>query len=112
MGGAGADSVQWSVDGRPFAGSRWALSPGRHVVRAVSARGEAAEVVERAGAGVVVAPEDPVALAAALRALAADRERARAAGRAGRAAVAAEHSRERSVDAWLALLERVTGEAV
>jgi penicillin-binding protein 1C len=41
-GGVGADSVQWSVDGKPFAGGRWPLTPGRHVVRAVSSRGEAA----------------------------------------------------------------------
>jgi glycosyltransferase involved in cell wall biosynthesis len=83
------------------------MAAGRAVV--LSARGEAAEIVERAGAGVVVAPEDPAALAAALRELAADRSRALAAGRAGRAAVAAEHSRERSVDEWLALLRRVAG---
>jgi penicillin-binding protein 1C len=49
-GGRGAESVQWSVDGRPFGGGRWPLAPGRHVVRAVSARGEVAAariVVER-----------------------------------------------------------------
>jgi hypothetical protein len=49
-GGPGADSVQWSVDGKPFAGGRWPLAPGRHVVRAVSVRGQTAEariVVER-----------------------------------------------------------------
>ena len=48
--GAGAASVRWFVDGRPYEGERWPLSPGRHVVRAVSARGESAEariVVER-----------------------------------------------------------------
>jgi hypothetical protein len=48
--GLGAESVQWSVDGKPFAGGRWALTPGRHVIRAVSARGETLEariLVER-----------------------------------------------------------------
>jgi hypothetical protein len=48
--GPGAERVQWSVDGAPHAGGRWQLRAGTHVVRAVSARGEAAEariVVER-----------------------------------------------------------------
>jgi hypothetical protein len=38
------------VDGAPYAAERWALRPGSHVVRAASARGDAAEariVVER-----------------------------------------------------------------
>jgi penicillin-binding protein 1C len=42
-GGAGADSVEWSVDGRPFTGGRWPLAPGRHVVRAISSSGMSAE---------------------------------------------------------------------
>ena len=42
--GPGAERVRWSVDGASQAGERWALLPGEHVVRAVSARGEAAEV--------------------------------------------------------------------
>lgn len=49
-GGAGAGSVRWSVDGKPFLGGRWPLVLGSHVVRAISAHGEAAEariVVER-----------------------------------------------------------------
>jgi hypothetical protein len=49
-GGKGADSVTWSVDGTPFVGGRWPLTPGRHVVRALSAGGEIAEariLVER-----------------------------------------------------------------
>jgi penicillin-binding protein 1C len=50
-GGVGAESVQWLVDGKPFAGGRWPLAPGRHVVRALSAEGTAAEarivVIER-----------------------------------------------------------------
>ncbi|MFN2567115.1 MAG: penicillin-binding protein 1C [Gemmatimonadaceae bacterium] len=43
-GGAGAESVRWWIDGKPHAGERWPLAPGSHVVRAVSARGERAEV--------------------------------------------------------------------
>ena len=41
--GPGAERVRWTVDGTPYAAERWALRPGAHVVRAVSARGEAAE---------------------------------------------------------------------
>jgi len=42
--GDGADRVRWSVDGASYASERWSLAVGRHVVRAVSARGEIAEV--------------------------------------------------------------------
>jgi len=49
-GGAGADRVQWSIDGRPYARDRWALMVGTHEIRAVSARGDTARttvIVER-----------------------------------------------------------------
>jgi penicillin-binding protein 1C len=42
-GGAGAEGVRWSVDGEPHRGERWSLAPGRHVIRAVTPRGESAE---------------------------------------------------------------------
>ena len=42
-GGSGA-LVRWFVDGRPFAGERWPLTPGRHAIRAETARGERDEV--------------------------------------------------------------------
>ncbi|HEU4993460.1 MAG TPA: penicillin-binding protein 1C [Gemmatimonadaceae bacterium] len=38
----GAGSVRWSVDGASHAGARWALVPGRHVIRAVTETGESA----------------------------------------------------------------------
>ncbi len=41
-GGSGA--VRWFVDGRPVAGERWPLAPGRHAIRAETARGERDEV--------------------------------------------------------------------
>ena len=41
-GGSGA--VRWFVDGRPVAGERWALAPGRHAIRAETVRGERDEV--------------------------------------------------------------------
>ena len=82
-----------------------AMAAGRAVV--LAGRGEAAELLRRTGAGVVVEPERPDALAAAFRALAADRERLRALGAAGRAAAEAEFGRDASAAAWAALLERV-----
>jgi penicillin-binding protein 1C len=42
--GVGAEGVRWWINGEPYEGTRWALAPGSHVVRAVSARGERAEV--------------------------------------------------------------------
>ncbi|PYO36690.1 MAG: hypothetical protein DMD74_03450, partial [Gemmatimonadetes bacterium] len=41
-GGSGA--VRWFVDGRPVAGERWPLAPGRHAIRAETVRGERDEV--------------------------------------------------------------------
>ena len=80
------------------------MAAGRPVV--VSARGEAAELVERTGTGVAVPPEDPAALAAALCDLWADPARRAAMGAAGRALVAARHRRDTMVDRWAELLER------
>ena len=48
-------------------------------------RGEMAAFIEREGCGIAVAPEDPAALAAAIRRLAADEAGARAMGERGRA---------------------------
>jgi penicillin-binding protein 1C len=48
--GPGADRVRWLIDGKPHARDRWALAPGAHEIRAVSARGDTARarvVVER-----------------------------------------------------------------
>ena len=75
------------------------LAAGRPAI--VSARGEAADLVTRAGAGVAVPPEDPEALAAAFGRL--DPRM----GAAGRELVRARFGREENVDRWRALLERV-----
>jgi len=58
-----------------------------------SVPGQAAELVARSGGGLVIPPEDPAALADAIRALRANPERLRAMGRAGRAFVLREHVR-------------------
>src|SRR5262245_40385175 len=42
--GPGAERVEWTVDGRGYAGERWPLSPGTHVFAATSTRGETARV--------------------------------------------------------------------
>jgi penicillin-binding protein 1C len=49
-GGRGAERVRWSIDGRAYAGERWPLAVGTHVLRARSEAGEIAEariVVDR-----------------------------------------------------------------
>jgi len=72
-----------------------AMAAGKPVL--LSARGEAARLVEAESCGVVVPPEDPRALAAALAALAADPARRAAMGAAGRQAAERDFGR----DAWL-----------
>jgi glycosyltransferase involved in cell wall biosynthesis len=76
----------------------------------VSARGTAARLVEDAGAGVVVAPEDPAALAAAFRRLAQEPARVAEMGTAGRAFAQARFGRAEMVARWAALLERVAAQ--
>jgi penicillin-binding protein 1C len=44
-GSAPGHTLRWFVDGRPHAGERWALAPGRHRIRAIDAAGDSAEVV-------------------------------------------------------------------
>lgn len=73
-------------------------------------RGEAARLV-REGGSTVVPPEDPEALVAAVRALAADPEAARAVGQKGRALVEARYDRAVLARRYLDLLGRVVAEA-
>ena len=42
--GPGAERVDWSIDGREYAGERWPLSAGSHVIEATSTRGETVKV--------------------------------------------------------------------
>ncbi len=69
----------------------WACS--RPVV--LSAAGEAAELVERAEGGLVVTPEDPTALANAIRHLASHKTEAQEMGRRGREWAVTHYSREK-----------------
>jgi glycosyltransferase involved in cell wall biosynthesis len=79
---------------------------GRPVI--VAAAGEPTRLVEETGAGLPVPPGDPTALAAAVRGLRDDPERAAAMAKAGRD-FAAQHLRERQVDQLLGVLEEVAG---
>jgi glycosyltransferase involved in cell wall biosynthesis len=82
-----------------------AMSAARPLV--LSAAGEAATLVEQASCGLVVPPERPHELAAALTRLAKDRERAGELGAAGRQAVLEGYSREQAFDRWYGLLTSV-----
>lgn len=73
-----------------------------------SVRGEPARILEAAGA-VVVAPEDPAALAGAVRDLAGDPVRRMAMGHAGRAYVAEHFDRARLASDYRAILSGVVG---
>jgi glycosyltransferase involved in cell wall biosynthesis len=77
----------------------------RPVLASVS--GEAAAIVERAGAGRVVPPEDPAALADAVVDLAGDRSATRAMGARGLAFVQANYDRAVLARRYVELLERV-----
>jgi glycosyltransferase involved in cell wall biosynthesis len=83
------------------------LAAGRPAV--LSARGEAAALVERSGGGLVAAPEDPAALARAFRVLHAEPALRARLGGAGRRE-AARFGRAESVRAWADLLGGVAAQ--
>jgi glycosyltransferase involved in cell wall biosynthesis len=108
---AGSDALLVSLSGHPtfeqFVPSKMIdfMAAGRPIV--LAAEGESARVLERAGAGIAVQPEDADALAAGVRWLAAHPDEAKAMGARGRAFAA---TRLRSVQA--ARLEQVMLELV
>jgi glycosyltransferase involved in cell wall biosynthesis len=71
-------------------------------------RGAFTEVVERTGGGMLVAPDDPAALADGLLALWKDRALAARLGRQGFAGVRQHYSVQRSADRLMAVYENVT----
>ncbi|MCC6739670.1 MAG: glycosyltransferase family 4 protein [Planctomycetia bacterium] len=77
----------------------------------VTVGGEARRLVEEAGAGLYVPPEDPAALAGAVAACAADREALAARGRSGRRFVLEHYDRAVLAERYLGLLARVAGRA-
>jgi glycosyltransferase involved in cell wall biosynthesis len=82
-----------------------AMAAARPII--LSARGEAAGLVSDCGAGLVVPPEDPEALARAFAHLAAARDRAADLGAAGRRCAVERFSREHMVDRWWDVLDRL-----
>jgi len=81
--------------GRPIVASLW---------------GEAADLVREAGAGIVVEPEDPTALAGAVRRLAADPELAQELGARGRAYVVEHLNRAKIAVQLRGMLDQVAAE--
>jgi len=84
-----------------------AWGSGRPVILGV--RGESAGIVEEAGGGVVIPPEDAGALAEAIGRLAERPETAAELGQAGRAHVEREYDREDLAARMLAVLEEAAG---
>jgi len=82
-----------------------AMAMGRPLI--VAAEGEARALVEAAGAGLAVAPEDPQALAEAVRYLAANPALAHEMGKRGRAWVEANHDRHRLARLLLGAIEGI-----
>jgi glycosyltransferase involved in cell wall biosynthesis len=85
-----------------------ALGAAKPVILGV--RGESAELLQASGAGICIEPENDAELAAAVSALAADRERCTALGRAGREYVQQHFDRRRLAARFEALLGEVVGE--
>ena len=80
------------------------LGAARPIIAAAPA-GELTAMVERAGCGVAVPPEDGAALAAAIRALAADRDGARRMGESGRAYALEHYDRAALAARFVAVVE-------
>jgi glycosyltransferase involved in cell wall biosynthesis len=85
-----------------------AMASGKPVVLAAP-EGEATALVREHGCGLVVPPQDPDAMAAAIRDLATDRPKASAMGAAGRRAAESEYSREAMAARVRAYLSEVAG---
>jgi glycosyltransferase involved in cell wall biosynthesis len=79
------------------------MGTGRPVL--YSGRGEGADLVEQNQAGLVVPPEDPIALAEAIKQLAASPELVSSLGQRGREFVMQNYSWQRLVGAWIRDLE-------
>jgi glycosyltransferase involved in cell wall biosynthesis len=80
------------------------LGAARPIVASAPA-GELTRMVERAACGVAVPPEDGLALAGAIRAMAADREAARRMGERGRAYAVEHYDRAALADRFVAVVE-------
>ena len=79
------------------------MSCGRPVVLGVE--GQAREIIEAAGAGIAIEPEDEKALVAALQTLEANAERAGALGQKGREYILQNFSRSRTAEKYIQILQ-------
>ena len=84
------------------------MSSARPVILAVE--GQAQQIVEEAGAGVVIEPENARALAAAIVQLATDHELGRALGQKGREYIVRHLSRGQTAEKYIAVLRSAVGE--
>jgi len=87
------------------------MAAGRPALASVDEGSEAARLIARAGCGTVVPPEDPAALAAAIRSYAADTARGHREGAAGRRYLEAELRLETLVDRYEELFTRLIATA-
>jgi colanic acid biosynthesis glycosyl transferase WcaI len=83
------------------------LASGRAIIASVPDRGTAARAIEKSGGGIVVAPEDPQALAAAIEKLYIDRELVASLGQAGREYAETYYSFESALDKYEKLFAAV-----
>lgn len=81
------------------------MSCARPVILGVD--GQAREILERAGSGIVIEPENADALRAAIQQLAANRELANSLGRKGREYIVQNFSRARTAEKYIEVLRRV-----
>ena len=86
------------------------MAVGRPILLGVE--GEARALLDRAGAGIAVEPENAAQLAAAIRTLAGDEDRCRQLGMNGRRFVASEFLREKLAERYLELLSRLVPSTV
>ena len=85
------------------------MAVGRPILLGVE--GEARSLVDRAGAGVAIEPENAVQLASAIRTLASDPERCRRLAENGRAFVTREFVREKLAERYAGILTRLVAPA-
>ncbi len=88
------------------------LASGRPVIAAASDQSETAAQVRASAGGVIVPPEDPTALAAAIRSLRADETRRHALGEAGRAYALDAFDRGRAEARFVAWAEAVAARSL
>ena len=77
----------------------------------LAVQGEAQKIVENAGAGLIIEPENSAALVAAIDQLAADRNLGQILGKNGREYIVQNFSRARTAEKYIEVLRRVTQQA-